>query len=555
MERKMLAFFSVFTLLLLMPAEVFAVDFDINKAAIQAKLDRDGNAFVTERYIYEFDGDFNGITRQINPKAGTAITGFSASEGSKKMNVEQYRDLYKIHRTGGSEKITIQLSYTILNAVEKYEDGAQFFWPFFDGRNTKAYEDLSITVSPPAAAQEVEYLGYKEAYGTALLAKDGSVTFTLGDVPAGANGDIRVVYAPELFPAAALMPGTIKNDLINDRSRLAIQQTAFEKNQQTANTVSSTALPVAAFTLASLFGIAFWKRRRGMQDFNARDTEALVPADELSIPAAIYFTKSRFLGPNALAAALVELVRKGLVRQQGEDQYELVSRKTELQHESTLMKLLFEQIGDGTQFRLSDVESYTKNKTNHIPYHDSLGDWNEQVAQEIKQKNLYEKQPGIRWLSVGLCTVFAALAFYTGNFALYMEMAFFGFAAMAALLFAVFYMPLTARGRRIKAQWKRLGKTLKKMPAEHWEPLSQDEWMRVYAFKLGSETTPINKSSAVLALSDNRANQLDQDGFYLNTLLLTGIFIAVSSNSMAEASGSTFADGGVGDAGGGSGAF
>ncbi|MDN7228097.1 DUF2207 domain-containing protein [Planococcus sp. N064] len=553
MERKMLAFFSFF--LLLVPAEVFAVDFGINNADIQAELDREGNAFVTERYTYEFDGDFNGITRQIKPKAGTAVTGFSASEGAKKLEVEQYGDLYKIHRTGGDETITIQLSYTISNAVEKFEDGAQFFWPFFDDRNVKTYQDLDITVSPPAAAQEVEYLGYEEAYGTALLSKDGSVTFTLGDVTAGANGDIRVIYAPELFPAADLKPGAVKNDLINDRNRLAIQQAAFEKNQQTANIVGLAALPVAAFMIAFLFGLAFRKRRRALQDFNAQDTGAFVPDDELSIPAAIYFTKSPFLGPNALAAALVELVRKGLVQQHSEDQYELVSRKTELLHELTLIKLLFEQIGDGTQFQLSDIETYTKNKTNHIPYNDSLSDWNEQVAQEVRQKNLYENHSGIRWLSVGLCTAFAALAFYTARYDLYMEMAFFGFSALAALLFAVFYMPLAARGRRIKAQWKRLGKALKKMPAEHWEQLSQNEWMRVYAFNLGCETTPINRPSAVLALSDNRANQLDQDGFYLNTLLLTGIFMAASSNTIAEADGSTFADGGVGDAGGGSGAF
>lgn len=553
MERKMLAFFSFF--LLLVPAEVFAVDFGINNADIQAELDREGNAFVTERYTYEFDGDFNGITRQIKPKAGTAVTGFSASEGAKKLEVEQYVDLYKIHRTGGDETITIQLSYTISNAVEKFEDGAQFFWPFFDDRNVKTYQDLDITVSPPAAAQEVEYLGYEEAYGTALLSKDGSVTFTLGDVTAGANGDIRVIYAPELFPAADLKPGAVKNDLINDRNRLAIQQAAFEKNQQTANIVGLAALPVAAFMIAFLFGLAFRKRRRALQDFNAQDTGAFVPDDELSIPAAIYFTKSPFLGPNALAAALVELVRKGLVQQHSEDQYELVSRKTELLHELTLIKLLFEQIGDGTQFQLSDIETYTKNKTNHIPYNDSLSDWNEQVAQEVRQKNLYENHSGIRWLSVGLCTAFAALAFYTARYDLYMEMAFFGFSALAALLFAVFYMPLAARGRRIKAQWKRLGKALKKMPAEHWEQLSQNEWMRVYAFNLGCETTPINRPSAVLALSDNRANQLDQDGFYLNTLLLTGIFMAASSNTIAEADGSTFADGGVGDAGGGSGAF
>src|SRR5690606_37418856 len=144
---------------------------------------------------------------------------------------------------------------------------------------------------------------------------------------------------------------------------------------------------------------------------------------------------------------------------------------------------------------------------------------------------------------------------YTGNYELHWQTACSMFAAMAAIIFALFYTPLTARGHRIKAQWKRLGKTMNELQPERWEQLSQSERIRVYAFALGSDSVPSNKPSAVLALSDNRANQLDHDGFYLNALLLTGVFWAASSITSAEASGSSFADGGIHDAGGGSGAF
>lgn len=555
MKRKMLMFFSFFPLLLLVPAEVFAADFEISKADIHALLKRDGTAFVTERYTYEFDGNFNGITRQIEPKAGTAITNFSASEGTKKLNFQKYGELYKIDRTGDDEKITVYLSYTITNAVEKFKDGAQFYWPFFDERNATAYKNLAITISPPAPTQEVEYLGYEEAYGTAALSEDGSITFTLGDVPAGVNGDVRVVYNPEFFPAAAPLSGMIKNDLINDRNRLANEQAVFKNKQQTTIIVSSAALPLAASALASLFGLAFWRRIHLKKDSKGQATETIVPDEELSLPAVLYFTKSPFLGPNAIAAALVELVRKGLVRQHSEDHYELVSRRTELVHESTLIDLLFDRIGDGTQFRLSDVETYTKNEKNHIPYNDSVSDWNEHVSQEVKLKNLYGNRSGMRWLAVGLSALFTVLAIYTGNYELHWQTACSMFAAMAAIIFAVFYTLLTARGHRIKAQWKRLGKTMNELQPERWEQLSQSERIRVYAFALGSDSVPSNKPSAVLALSDNRANQLDHDGFYLNALLLTGVFMAASSITSAEASGSSYADGGIHDAGGGSGAF
>ncbi|MGD6969021.1 DUF2207 domain-containing protein [Rossellomorea vietnamensis] len=121
--------------LFLIPAQVSAVDFTIEHTQIDAFLKEDGNVQVTEQHTYQFDGDFNGITRTLIPKENTRIENVEAVENNKPLEVKQEGNLYKIFRGGSDETITIDLSYTIKNGVEVYTDLGQFYWPFFDSSN------------------------------------------------------------------------------------------------------------------------------------------------------------------------------------------------------------------------------------------------------------------------------------------------------------------------------------------------------------------------------------------------------------------------------------
>ncbi|MDM5330092.1 DUF2207 domain-containing protein [Neobacillus sp. CF12] len=142
--KKWLSSIILFTLILffLFPTLGFAVEFSITNVKIDAFLLKDGNVEVKESHTYQFDGEFNGISREIIPKESAAISQFTATENGKSLKVEQEDDLYKIHRKGEDETITVILHYTIENGLEVYQDVAQFYWPFFDDRNESSYENL-----------------------------------------------------------------------------------------------------------------------------------------------------------------------------------------------------------------------------------------------------------------------------------------------------------------------------------------------------------------------------------------------------------------------------
>lgn len=65
--KKIMIVFSL-SIILLFPMSVLAVDFSIPEVNIDAYLGSDGDVKVVELHTYEFDGEFNGIIRELIEK-------------------------------------------------------------------------------------------------------------------------------------------------------------------------------------------------------------------------------------------------------------------------------------------------------------------------------------------------------------------------------------------------------------------------------------------------------------------------------------------------------
>ena len=553
---KAIPMLLMFLFVLLIPTHALAVDFDITEVRIDAQLNEDGTADVTEQFTYQFDDDFEGITRSLIPKEGTSIDNFSATENGNTLEVEQEDGLYKIYRAGqDGDTVQVELTYQIIDAVEKFEDGAEFYWPFFDNSNESEYGDMTITVIPPAPATETEALGYDEAYDTASIGEGGSAVFALGQVPDGENADIRAIFEPELFPGVAAQNGTVRNELAADRELMENEAIAFAQNQQTARGLGIPAITILGAILLALVSMGWLRASRRKRSIRQQPYEFHVPEASMSIPALLYFTHSPSLSPNAISAAIMELMRKGNIRQLSEDHFELINRTTEHEHEDVLMGLLFDTIGDGKEFTLEQVEVYTKQEYNHEPYNEAIAAWNTGVGNEVKAHHFYEKHPRLRWTAGIMSAAFMGLAIYTGIYELFPWMAASIFLAMLAFGFALSYSPITQRGHELRYEWRKLKAAMEELPAEQWERLTTDEKQRAYAYLLGSDQETAERRASVFTAAEP-AN--DVSGFAMNPVLMTAVFVTAgtTTSSTASASGGVAGTGGgVGGGGGGSGAF
>lgn len=552
-SKRILPYLLALVLVVLVPTHVYAIDFEISEVRIDAQLNADGTADVTERFTYEFDDDFNGITRSLIAKDGTAIENFTASENGKPLRVEMEDGVYQIHRKGDDgDTIEIDLNYEITNAVEKFEDGAQFYWAFFDESNESEYGDMTISVTPPSPAEDAEALGYEEAFGTERITDDGAALFELGSVPDGENADVRAIFEPELFPTVTAADGTVRDDLAKDRKELENEAAAFAQKQQTARNVGSPALVITGALL--LGGILFawmraFKRKRQIRNY---PYEFFVPKESMSIPALLAFTNSALLSPNAISASILELIRKGNVRQLSEDHFGLIDRKTDHEHEDSLIGLLFDCIGDGQEFTLRQVEEFTKNELNHPAYNEAIAEWNKGISNEVKAKGFYEKHPAMRWSAGILSGLFIGLAIYTGIYQLFPAMFFSIVLALLALGFAIGYSPVTFEGLEIRHNWRKLKAAMLNLPEEHWDRLSADDKQRAYAYLLGSDLKTAERKAQVFTSANTAA---DGSSFVTNPIFMTAIFVSASTTTASASGGVAGSGAGVGGGGGGSGAF
>ncbi|MBU9711195.1 DUF2207 domain-containing protein [Evansella tamaricis] len=563
---------SLFLLLILFffPMKVFAVDFTITDVDINAYLQEDGTVLVEESHTYDFSGEFGGIIRSLIPNTGADIQSIEAFEGNTPLQIEMNLPEYRIHRSGNDEQITIDLHYEIINGVVIYEDVADFYWSFFDESNSSTYENLTITIFPPEETTDVIAFGYDEAFQTEMVLENGLVQFTLGMVPSNKNGDIRVAYDASLFPNATnTSEGMMADELEATHQQLINEAIAHAEQKELLQSIGMVLLPV----LGLLFLLFFCKARlevKRKHDAISRELEngaqGLVPQEKLSMPATIVFTNHNYFLPETVAASLLDLVRKGHVKNVEGNLFQLVNRHHLLEHEEMLVSWLFDEIGENDLFHFDDLENYTKIEANSNKYLQHQGNWQSAVKREINDADLYETKRETKLL----LGTFSLVPIPFGIFCIINELFAMFFMSLALtlsfLVFAIGYRPRTWEGTKLVLEWHKFRKDFLTISGDEWQSLTEDDKMRAFIYGLGvNEKKLKNKNeSLVNAFQTPVSHQTGMAyAFDPNWLLVAALastsFKTADSNTSVDTSSSSggISGGGAGGAGGGggSGAF
>ncbi|MCF6409764.1 DUF2207 domain-containing protein [Pseudalkalibacillus salsuginis] len=566
MFRRFTSIFIILLTFVTFPLQTFAVEYSINRTQIDAYLQENGSVNVEETHTYEFEGKFNGITRELIPKKGTEITDFKANENGKPLQVEKEGYIYIIHRKGKDETITIDLTYTIENGVDVYSDVGEFYWPFFDEGNESTYEDLTVTVQPPSKTDDVIAFGYDEAFDKASIQPDGTVTFKFGKVPDGRNGDIRVAYDQTLFPSANMTPDQpMKDEILGAQRKINEEAAAKAARRNTIETIGQFVIPIFAFIILALIfttGVKSLIRKRAVErEANLSDR---IPNQWISLPATIYFSNYKLLPPEALSAALLDLVRQDYVKQDSENRFRIVTREGTMKQEKVLMEWLFDEIGENEKFGFEDLTRYAKKKSNHETYQIYQTRWKQALEEEVREQKLYEGKVRYR-LGVGLSSLLVLpFIILFPIYGLFFWMLMSIIVLIVTITYAFAYHPLTWKGALIAFEWKAFKEKFRKLSDDDWQSWLEDDRMRAFIYGLGTRDKKILKKNEELAKVFYGSKTSSPEVVYSMDVSTMIILASVASASFSTAnestnpsssSSSTGTGGGVGGGGGGSGAF
>ncbi|TSB47596.1 DUF2207 domain-containing protein [Alkalicoccobacillus porphyridii] len=549
-------------LMLLSPSKAFAIDFTISGSTIDAYLSPNGDVEVVESHIYDFDDDFNGLTRTLYPKQGTNIVDVQATENGQELEVEQEGDLYKIHRTGSYETVELELTYIIKDGVDVYSDVADFYWPFFDSSNETPYKNMNISIHPPEETSDVIAFGYDHSFGKERIEPNGMVIFNLNEVPDGKNGDIRVAYPAELFPAASGSIESMRDEILTQEQEGIDGAAAYISRQGTLSTLASIFIPVAGLILLLLITSSYLKASRMYKSFKNKDVKT-IPKQSLSMLGTISFIRSHALPSEALAAGLLDLIRQGYVKEDGTNHFTLLHHDRASQQELILIEWLFTKIGDGQSFTLQQLEKYAKDKKNHETYQLYDQNWKKAIRQEVKEAQLFENKAAHR-ITVGLSSLLLMpfiILFPIHELFMWFTITLILF--IGYIGYACFYHPRTEKGAKIGHEWYQYKRNVNSKPLKEMMTWPSDDLMRAVIYGLGTNDKKLqDKSNSIAdvfkkqASSSANAYSFDMTSFIaLSSVASSTVRSANSSATPASTSSGGSPGGGTGGGGGGSGAF
>lgn len=186
--KKFLLFLGML-LILIVPKSVYAEnkEYFIDKLNIETEILNNGDIVINELIEYRFNGDFNGIYRNLNLNGaeGYLINEVSVIDSlgnTTKLIEEGYgeNNTYEINENSNETQIKIfskssdeskmfKLNYTIKGAAEKYSDYSNLYWNFYDVKDIDYVKEGSLKIHLKDTNFETDKLIY-DIYG------DGEIT-------------------------------------------------------------------------------------------------------------------------------------------------------------------------------------------------------------------------------------------------------------------------------------------------------------------------------------------------------------------------------------------
>lgn len=378
--------------------------FESNYGAYNLEIDHQ-NYSTIEDVAVSINGQPLQQTPTANYEADTPGYFYTSDQGNP--FVEQKTDNTYIEWYVDRDAVDYQfnLRYTAHDAVQVYEDIAEFTWQPISAEGMFEVKRAVIRVHLPAGADlgEIRAWGHGPLNGNVEINSPTLVTLTLEDIYPGDYMEVRLAMPNSLFPQAARLSGNRLETILAEEEGLAQQANAERTNVK----IQMILIPIS---LAAILLLAIWMRKKAahnnpyLQPQEAPKYFRDLPSEDL--PALVYtlmtyYPKGRKLcgdEGNKISATLLDLTARGIITaQEGkaglftkpqaeltlvQDAYE----KAELsEYERKLIQLCFEQIAPaGEPLRPKDIKRYGEHHPNRM-----LAELNEMDAlldREAKQK-------------------------------------------------------------------------------------------------------------------------------------------------------------------------
>lgn len=585
MNKKLIGILLISIFLLSTLPAVSADDdrsYTIDLADIYLFIGSNGLLHVNETYFYSFDGQFNGVYRDIPLKDGESIENINVTakgaypdlkvtedNGYKKLKIYLYSDEAKTQPIEDTS-VAITITYDFLNVVKKYNDVGELHYKLWGEEWDEPVQKMNAHIQFNSS-KGIEY--WLNPYY--VLANENwngnTLNIQTDKLDSGEYVELRAIIPLDQFKNP-VYANKINKDGYDKIHKV---QEDYENSINLQNTLFAIVPVILLISLAIPVGIYF-KYGREPETTYIGEYEREPPTKDVPFFVDAMFSKKSDVGKptkNGFQATVMDLINRkyiSLVQHENSsenvilkinDDKDLSSLKS---YENDVINLLRKFEKDG-EIDLKEMKSTLKNTSIAEDFNDKfkliLSDFEDLFVDPVFTKYFVEKGASyFKFYGVGLIVLSILVIILSSISTLPLSsFAFFGGIIFAIIAFIIIMLPnriggrWTDYGKETYDKWQNFSKYLKdfSLIKEH-PPESVVVWNQylVYATALG-EADVVQKAMKELAPEYIDDNDLFYYHYYGGSVLLSS---AMSTASASTASSDVGGVGG-GSGGGGGGAF
>ncbi len=462
MKKIRISFIKIFTLLL------FIINFSsysepyymVDNLKIEARINSDGSVDVTELALYNAY-DINGILYNIDYKGYgklknlevfyekesdfiPAVKNNTGQKGSYELKDNDDLAEIKLYFPMSEERKWFLFSYTLSEGITVYNDTAQFNRKMVGEGWQTDIENIEVKIILPKEInkEDIKAFGHGPLTGNVDIINGKEIVYTLKGYYSGEFVETNILFPKKLV--SHVNPEIIKNE------------NGYEKIMKMENSLADKADRKRKFaeikgTAGNVFFYFWWgwiifvvifnyvKNKKKYKVINEYGEYFREAPDNFS-PAVGGAVVYKNVSPNQLLATVMDLVRRDIFQMiEDKENDKTILRKTDYDlktlknYEKFVVDWYVDEIGNGIEVSMEEIEENIKDKKNAIKFGKNYEKWEAMVEKDLMKAG-FKKEPvkklpivlgmGTAFLSLPF-GIFSAVYFDNGRFIMFPFVSFF----------------------------------------------------------------------------------------------------------------------------------
>lgn len=426
--------------------------YNLSRYDINVIVNKDGSANFEERLTYKFQGQFNGITRDVDFSLTKGLKDkrvyviengnlkeFQLNSGNSlddKGNPRTYNFIeegtlarFKIFEVSKNLEKTFVIKYKLIDAVTKYKDTAEFNRKLVGTEWQTRLDNIKIKITLPSGAtkEELKVFAHGPLIGKSSILDSSNVEFTVPTVSPGTFIETLVLFPTKLVPLSSnkieenALPRIMANEAaLADKSNIErVQARQIEKQQVEMQaqrdidmaTRRSLGTPLSIILILLWFPIIIYLYKKYDKELKHnfegkyyRELPGEYTPAEMSVLMSFGKVNTR-----DVMATLMDLARKkqliisqnkiskkGFLNSKEINQYVITLNEsappiTLKKHEKFLISWFIAKIGNGSYVALDEIKSYVKKNSKALEFKADYDKWVTMVRKEADKNNFFDE--------------------------------------------------------------------------------------------------------------------------------------------------------------------